>query len=515
LVLDRTGDADAAIHQLEHALRLRPDQPEIYNNIGIVRGRIAPAAAVDDFRRALLLNPEYADAKINLAKLLASLGRHAEVVALLSSVVEHRREDSDLQMLLANSLAELGRFDDAIRHYEAAADAAPQAARPLVSLGNLYRRIGKFDEAHRCFVEAGKRDPRSCDALVGVLKHLKSSVPMDEAERIVRLADNPSMTIPERRQLHFAVSAYKEAIGDYDGAFSHMDQGNRLRRLEVEPQNGPYSFARHIDRIDRIIETFNEGYFRRVAGFGSSSELPVFVVGMPRSGTTLCEQILASHSRVWGAGELPDIRQIERELRSRYDVQGAGSDSVGYAAHLTPDIVRSAAEGQLRRLQGLAPEASRIVDKMPMNYQRLGLIATLFPKAKIVHCRRDPMDTGLSCYSKDFVNFPLWASDLASIGQVYRLHDRLMTHWRRVVPIEIFEFRYEDVVRDFEKRARALIEFCGLAWEDACLEFHRTDRQVKTASLEQVRQPIYDTSIGRWRRFRRHLTPLQEALKGV
>jgi len=514
LLLNTVGDTAGAIFQLEEALRLRPDDPEIHNNIGIARRGIAPTEAIDDFRRVLLLNPEHTDAKVNLAKLLASMNRHAEAVGLLNSVMIDRPEDLDSRVLLATSLAELNRLNDAVRHFELATDVMPGSVRPLLSLGNCYLRFGRFDDAYGCYVRVRERDARNCDALVGILKHLKSRISSEEVERVARLAEDPSLPTSERRRLHFALSACKEALGDYDSSFVHMRRGNELRRTELEPQTQSYDPAKQIARVDRIIETFNEDYFRRVAGFGITSEVPVFVVGMPRSGTTLCEQILASHSMVYGADELGDLSRIENDLRRRYSEGNTVSDPASYAAHLTPHMVRSIAQSHLRFLQGLAPAASRVVDKMPMNYYRLGLIATLFPQARIIHCIRDPMDTGLSCYSKDFASFPVWASDLKSIGQMYRQHDRLMAHWRRVLPINTLELRYESVVGNLERSARQLIAHCGLEWEDACLEFHRTDRQVKTASLEQVRRPIYDTSIGRWRKFERHLGPLWEALNG-
>lgn len=514
LLLDRTGETDSALSQLEQARRLRPEDCEISNNIGIVRSRVARTEAVGDFRRALSLNPQHVGAKINLGKLLARLGQHSEAADLLSTALEHKPEDADAHAILANSLAELNRLDDAVRHCETAVAASPRSLRPLVSLGNLYRRIGRFDDAYRCFRDAQERDPGNCDALVGILKHLKSRVSREEAERVMRLAEDPSLSMPERRQLHFALAGCLEAKGDYDAAFLHMDRGNLLRRLEFEPQYGAFDLAKEVARVDRIITTFDEKHFRCTGGFGVVSDIPVFVVGMPRSGTTLCEQILASHSRVFGAGELPDIGRIERELVQRYRDDSAGSAPSEYAAHLSPDLVRSIAQSHLTRLQRLAPTALRVVDKMPVNYYRLGVIATLFPKAKVIHCRRDPMDVGLSCYSKDFVNFPIWASDLRSIGHVYRQHDRLMGHWRRVLPIEIFEFQYETIVHDLEGSARALIRYCGLEWEDACLEFYQTDRHVRTASHEQVRQPIYDTSVGRWQKFKQYLGALQEVLTG-
>lgn len=515
LLLDRTGDTEGAVSALEQALHLRPDDPEILNSLGAVRRSVSHAGAIADFQSALSLNPEHPQATVNLAKSLAAGGRHTEAVELLDSALHRPPENADARMVLASSLAELNRFEEAIQHYRLAAAAKPRSVRPLVGLRNLYLRLGRFEEAYLSCIEIRELDPRNAAALVGILRYPDARVPKEEAKRIARLADDASLPVSDRRLLHFALSSYWELAGECDVAFMHMERGHRLRRIDLERQYRPYDPVEHVARIDRIIGTFNEDYFRRVAGFGVASELPVFVVGMPRSGTTLCEQILASHSKVYGAGELPYTRAAERKLSESCGVPGAAGDDLGYVAQLTSGLVSSIAERQLARLRKLAPTALRIVDKMPENLNRLGLIATLFPKAKIVHCRRDPMDTGLSCFSKDFASFPLWISDLRSIGQVHRQYDRLMEHWRRVLPIELFEFQYEEVVHNLESCARSLIRYCGIEWEDACLEFYRTQRQVKTASLEQIRRPIYDTSIGRWRKFERHLVPLREALDGT
>jgi hypothetical protein len=329
-------------------------------------------------------------------------------------------------------------------------------------------------------------DADNCDALVGMLKHLKANVPEHEILRIAARANDPMLPIERRRQLHFALSQCREAAGEFDAAFHHMQEGNLLRRSELEPKVGPYNPARRTASVNRTMEVFDVDYFRRVADFGLTSEIPVFIVGMPRSGTTLCEQILASHSQVFGADELPDIGRIASGLQRQFAKHAGRADELGYAAHLTKDIVRTIAEQHLARLRNLAPRAARIVDKMLTNHQRLGLIATLFPRARIIYCRRNPLDMGLSCYSRDLASLPIWASDLWAIGHVYREYERLMVHWRQVLPIPILELAYEDVVGDVKGSARRLIEYCGLDWETACLEFHRADRQVKTASPEQV-----------------------------
>jgi tetratricopeptide (TPR) repeat protein len=514
LLLKETGEAAEAVGHLETADRLRPNDPGILNNLGIVRKSVAPLDAVEDFRRALALDPRFAEAAANLATLLISLARHGDAISALETTLNAVGDDVGLRMLLAATCAEADRPADAIAHYEKAAAAEPHSAHPLVALGRMHRRIGQFENAYGYYRTARQLDPNNFEALLGTLNHLKALVPEQEMARISELADDPTLSLERRRQLHFAISQCREAAGDYDAAFHHMHKGNALRRLELEPQSGAYDPAGETARVDRTIEVFDADYFRRVSTFGVASELPVFIVGMPRSGTTLCEQILASHSQVFGADELPDIGRIARELRRRFGDRNGGSTDASYAQHLTGEIVRSIAERHLERLRSLSSAALRITDKLPMNYYRLGLIATLFPRARIIHCRRDPLDTSLSCYSRNLAFMPIWCSDLGAIGHVYREYERLMAHWRRVLPISILDFRYEDVVGDLERSARQLIEYCGLPWETTCLEFYRTDRQLKTASIEQARRPIYASSIGRWKKFKRHLAPLREALSG-
>jgi hypothetical protein len=307
----------------------------------------------------------------------------------------------------------------------------------------------------------------------------------------------------DRRHLHFALGQAKEAGRDYDAAFHHMTEANKLRLLEFESANGPYDPDAEARQVEGITQDFDARHFQRTAGFGLDTELPIYIVGMPRSGTTLCEQILASHSQVFGAGELPDIHQLVEELTR---------SGASYAGRLTAADTRAMAERELARLQERGPSARRVTDKHPFNFRHLGLIATLFPRVRFIHCRRDPMDTCLSCFSQDLTHKAIWSGDLKTLGHAYRLYERLMAHWRAVLPARMLEVDYEEVVSDFEGHARRLISFCGLEWEESCLDFHRTSRLVRTPSMEQVRRPIYRSSVGRWRKFERHLTPLRDAL---
>jgi hypothetical protein len=261
-------------------------------------------------------------------------------------------------------------------------------------------------------------------------------------------------------------------------------------------------------RFARIRAIFSADLMARRSGIGCASSVPVFVIGMPRSGTTLVEQILASHSKVFGAGELPDLSNAVARLR----VQDG---------HAFPEIVPLLSDRQLRQIgenyaasiSSLAPAAERITDKMPLNFFFAGLISLALPNARIIHVRRDPVDTCFSCFSTLFTGEHRVAYELSELGRYYRAYENLMEHWRRVLPAgAMIEVQYEKVVADLEGEARRLIAHCGLEWEDACLAFDRTERAVRTASVAQVRRPIYRSSVGRWQRYQLHLRPLLDAL---
>jgi tetratricopeptide (TPR) repeat protein len=350
LLLKEAGDAAMAIGHLEAADRLRPNDPRILNNLGMVREQIEQSDAIEDFRRALALDPQSATAAMNLARVLASVARHSEAIGVLEATLNTVGDDTDA--------------------------AEPHSARSLVALGNLHRQIGQFEKAHVYYQRALELDPQDCGALVGVLKHLKSGVPEQEMARIAARANDTALPLERRRQLHFALSQCREAAGEFDAAFQHMKEGNLLRRLELEPKSGRYDPGKKTAFINRTMEIFDASYFHRVTDFGVPSEIPVFIVGVPRSGTTLCEQILASHSRVFGADEIPDIGRIANGLQRDYVEQTGRMDELGFVGQLTKDAVRSIAEQYLDHLRDLAPRAARVVDKLLTNYRRLGLIAT-------------------------------------------------------------------------------------------------------------------------------------------
>jgi hypothetical protein len=294
-------------------------------------------------------------------------------------------------------------------------------------------------------------------------------------------------------------------IGAHERAFLSLLIGNALKRLRTR-----YDEAATIGILRRMQAAFDPKQMKRGAGLGDPSAAPVFIVGMPRSGTTLAEQILASHPNVFGAGEINDFQKAILALGG--DAAGAlGSPEV--ASLLSPDELQRIGAGYVARLGAMAPEATRIVNKTPENFRFLGLIHRALPNARIIHTRRDPVDTCLSCFSKLFFENLPFAYDLGELGRYYRAYDALMAHWRALLPQEtLLEVQYEEVVDDLEGQARRIVAHCGLEWDPRCLDFHETERPVRTASVAQVRQPIYASAVGRWRPYEPFLGPLLSEL---
>jgi hypothetical protein len=325
------------------------------------------------------------------------------------------------------------------------------------------------------------------------------------AERVLAHAHVPGQ---RRAVLQYGLAQVMDARGQYGRAAEYARQANEYCKEAARQRGQPYDPDEHVLHVDQLIRAFSPAHFERVHGWGLETEVPVFVVGLPRSGTSLTEQILASHPRTHGAGELVFIRAAYRGIPALVGEQGPGVECVD---QLGRAHVRVLASEYFDHVQRLAPDADRIVDKMPDNYLMLGLIATLFPRVRVIHMRRDLRDVGLSCWLTYFRHIR-WAYDLEHIGRRTQQYLRLMEHWRRVLPLPMLEVDYEEVVADLEPAARKLVAWCGLEWDPACLAFHRTKRIVRTPSMTQVREPLYARSVGRWRHYRDVLGPLLRLL---
>jgi tetratricopeptide (TPR) repeat protein len=542
LALGRLGEA--AAHARE-ALRLQPNLVDAHNNLGVAlrrQGRLAEAEA--SFRAGVRLGPNHADARCNLGAVLHQQGKTPEALAVLREAVRiaprHAQAHSDLGgVLLACDSPEA-----AITHLREALRLKPDLPDAYNNLGLAQRDLTEIDEAMRCFREALRLNPaytlahnnlafaleaegRTDEALAEFRECLRldpdnsfalagvsnlavaghGTFGEEEARRLEALAARDDLPTDERSRAHFALARLREKAGAYDEAFAHYRRGNELRKEFVARGGAVYDPAAQHRLTDHLIAAFTPAWFEAVRPFGSDSDLPVFVVGMMRSGTTLAEQIIASHPSAAGAGELPDFGRLVQSLPGRL-----GSDYPECVARLDAATARGAAEDYLRRLRRAGPTAARVVDKMPVNFLHLGVIAALFPRARVVNCRRDPIDTCLSCYFQSFGKPHPYTLDLAHLGHYFREYERLMAHWARALPLPIFELSYEELTADQKAVSRRLVEFCGLEWDEHCLRFHETRRPVRTASALQVRRPMYKTSVGRWKRYEAHLGPLLEAL---
>jgi hypothetical protein len=312
-----------------------------------------------------------------------------------------------------------------------------------------------------------------------------------------------SLSLEEQIDLHFALGKAYADLGADTQSFRHLLEGNALMRRRI-----PYDEAKALDWLARMRRVFTSELMREKEGLGDPSAVPIFILGMPRSGTTLIEQILASHPKVFGGGELRDMSAVADTIH------GANGTAVPEAIpDMSGERLRQSGADYVRRIRRRAPESERITDKMPGNFALAGLIHLALPNARIIHACRDLRDTAFSCFSLLFARGYGFSYDLAELGSYCRAYQELMTHWHRVMPGAILDVHYEQVVDNLEQEARRIIDYCGLPWNEACLDFHQTERSVRTASAAQVRQPIYHSSIGRWRRHEIRLRPLLQALE--
>jgi tetratricopeptide (TPR) repeat protein len=417
------------------------------------------------------------------------------------------KAEPDSPALLAGTGASLraaNLFGDALECLTRAVELDPCSTVWMCQLGQLYEELGDFPKAIAQFRRVLSQRSDHPGAIAHLLELREGTADSSLVSRAESYLSNTSTAPASVVQIHFALGKHWDNSREFDRAFRHCQEANALLAAER-----PYEAATVETRTTSWISAYDRSTWSLRRTRGSDSERPVFIVGMPRSGTTLTEQILASHRQVASAGELSYFDRLHLRLTQELSLSRI---PVGYVRQINDETLSHFAVGYLEILSAVSKDASRVVDKMPTNFWYLGLIAMTFPKARIIHCSRDPLDTCLSCYSQNFYENQGYRVNLESLGHYYGQYRRLMEHWMSTLDSPILEVRYEDTVLDLEGQARRLIEFCGLEWDPNCLSFHTTSRGVKSPSRWQVRQPIYSTSIARWRGYDRHLAPLRQAL---
>jgi tetratricopeptide (TPR) repeat protein len=362
-------------------------------------------------------------------------------------------------------------------------------------------QIGDLRGAEDCFRAALRHNSRFAFAHYKLAGLLGGKLPDEDLVVQRRLLEELELADAQRLLLHFGLAQVMDARGDYAEAAEHLDRGNAMQLSEWRKRDQAYDPKAYEFLVTRMLAVCTPDFFERVRGFGLETEIPVIVVGLPRSGTTLIEHILASHSQVFGAGEIKLAHDTMAALG------GEGADFIEGLRQLNRPTALCLASRHLERLRDFSRAALRIVDKTPDNYFDLGLLASLFPRAKLIHCRRDLRDVAVSCWMTYFQEIR-WANDQQHIASRFQDYQRIMQHWRKVLPVPLLEVDYEETVADLERMARKLVDWCGLAWEPTCLEFHQAKRPVRTSSAVQVRQPVYRTSVGRWKHYEHALASL-------
>lgn len=570
IILQEAGKLEESLHCLQRVAALQPGSPEAHNNLGNTlkrMGRLAEARrcyeaalalapayaeafsnranlltelgvldeALADARRAIDINPRLADAYINAGAAELAAGRYEQALRwadalanfaplhvgamvvkakalsylhrLDEALVEVRRavaslpDNGEAQNALGEVLQARGNTAEALAAFERSALAlgfAPEKA--LLNRASLLMELGERDKAEQAFDALLARFPRAAGAWFNFSDLHRFTAPDDPALAAMEalLAPDGVQVLSDRIALGFALAKAWMDLGEPERAFAYLDEANRSKRATFS-----YDSAATDQWTASIATAFSAEAMARPRAEVAGSEAALFVLGMPRSGTSLVEQILASHPQVFGAGELADIHHLTQ----------CGLSYPAGASQLPLETEAALGRRYLESLRTRAGSHAYMVDKMPSNFFHAGFINRILPGARIIHVRRNPVDTCLSCYSKLFTREQLFAYDQTELGLFYRAYERLMAHWRVVLPADrFFEIEYEELVADLEGGVRRLLAFCGLAWSPACLDFHQTRRLVRTASVNQVRQPLFNSSVGRWKPYARQLGPLLAAL---
>jgi tetratricopeptide (TPR) repeat protein len=486
--------------------------------------------AIDCYRKTLDLNPEHIKAHFQVAFLLQSKGDLASASEHYLKVIELDPQWDAPYTNLGLICKIEGELDEAITWYRQALERNPKEQTVFVNLAVVLEEKAQLDEAENLYMQVLSIQPDNLDALAGYASILEKkqdyqsayallspaiqtsssnvrvatsfalicqrlSLSSEALEPLTSILKQP-IPLHNRVLVLFRLASVLDSLSMYDDAFYCIQEAYSL-------QSPPFSLERWIADIESIINVFSAENLRHLPRATNTTARPVFIVGMPRSGTSLVEQILSSHPAVTGAGE----------LKSMYNLVGSIQNYPSGIMELGIEELDQLANKYLEHLRCLDPTAKRITDKLPQNYLNLGLISLLFPKARIIHCYRDPLDTCLSCYLQNFGSRNPYTTDLRNLGFVYKQYERMMAHWQAAIELPIFQVQYEQLIAKPEAVSRALVDFCGLDWDDRCLRFYENKRFINTASYDQVRQPIYDRSVGRARHYEKHLQTLKKALR--
>ncbi len=537
--LIRVGDFKEAEKALKLAHSIRPDIPDVVNNLGIVfRQQGDLEQAVAHFRKTIQIDPRNAMALQNLGNALVLQEKADEALAYFRRVVSINPKAAEAFLGMGNAFRQIFLREQAVSCYRRVLEIDPENPGARFSLANTLILLGKFDEAVDHFNAMLDLKPEDLDALAGKVEALEKKGDRRSAFESIRsvregtpfsprlaltyanlchefevcddamvwidaLLENGNIYPEDAASLHQAKAKILDKQHNFQEAFENYARANQLKKGQGEKSG-------HLEDIKNSLSFFSPEVLKRLPHAANTSELPLFIVGMPRSGTTLVEQIIASHPEACGGGELPYINRFV------YNLPGSSGTSENYPECLQSvdgKMLDAMATEYLDHLKRICPDAKRITDKLPHNFMWLGMIEIMFPHARVIHCVREPMDNCLSLYTtRGFNAHHSYAFDLEKLGEHYRKYEEIMSMWRNTLSLPMLEIQYESLVSDFENQVKRLVEFCGLDWNESCLHYHESERLSATLSYDQVRKPIYSSSVGRWRNYEDFLLPLKAAL---
>jgi tetratricopeptide (TPR) repeat protein len=506
LAANRLPDAETLLRA--HLLRKPTDVVALrmLGELAARLGRYADAAAL--LERCLELAPGFSAARYHYGMVLYRQNKSAEPMREIERLLAEDPAHPGYRSLHAALLARIGDYEGSIREYGALLKEHPAQPKLWMSHGHALKTAGHQAEAIEAYRHSTRLRPALGEAWWSLANLKTFRFGPDDAATMTRQLGAQGLSEDDRLHLHYALGKAHEDAGDHEASFRHYSAGAGIRRRQVR-----YDAASNRDYTQRCRKLFTRDFFAARAGFGHPAPDPVFVVGLPRSGSTLVEQILASHPQVEGTMELPDVIAIARSLGNRH---GDGSHYLDALAQLDAPRLHELGQRYLdgTRIQRQAG-APFFIDKMPNNFAHLGLVHLVLPNARIIDVRRHPMACGFSVYKQHFARGQNFSYDLAEIGGYYRDYVALMAHFDAVLPGRVHRVIYEQLVDDTEGQVRALLDYCGLPFDERCLRFFENDRAVRTASSEQVRRPIFRDAVGQWRHFEPWLGPLREALGPV
>jgi len=534
----RSGASDDWLAFCEQVTSLHPGSGQAWLGLGYaLEHRQAGEQALESYLKAIDLAPELHDAWSRKGVICAMLERYDEALESFREALTRGSEAPVTHCGYGSMLRRRGIFEKSEKHCRIATEKAPDWPAGYCELGRVLIDQGRLDEAKSAYQQALNLDAHSEDGAACLAQVYERMAKPEQAYEVIRpflergntgsqivcvfgklsgsagkqeealarinetLKDNHLGT-QQKIDLHFRAAEVLDGQKNYDKAIGHYNQANTLKPVSFDSR-------RHTRFINDMISLFSQGMLARQPQVTSESDRPVFIVGMPRSGTSLVEQILACHDQIYGAGELMEIGNAVAEIGFRIDMP---VPSVAQVESLSQDVLNRIALGYLAKLDSSSSGEARVTDKMPGNYMWLGLIQLLFPGARIIHVRRNSLDTCLSCYFTDFNGVHDHAYSLDNLGHYYCEYNKLMMHWKNVLSIPLLEVDYESLVANAESVSRTMIEFCGLQWDPKVLDFHKSDRLANTTSYLQVKQPIYSSSVGRWNKYEKHLSLLRNAL---